>query len=296
MNQPVRSMTGYGRAEREHDGLRVDVELRSVNHRFLELNLNLPRGLGAREAELRAKLQARIRRGRVDVNLNIDRRATARYRVAVNRELVAELGQALEAARLAAGLSGEVDIALVTRFNEVVSIEAVGTDLDDVTFGLIDSALDEALEGFDRTRLAEGTTLIQDLRARIEVMLTALTTAECAASGLPEAALQRLKARVVQLLGDAHVDPERLATELALMADRIDVTEEVVRLRSHLERMVTLLDAGVEVGKGIDFLLQEAAREANTLGVKARGSEVSDQVLVIKGELEKVREQARNLE
>jgi uncharacterized protein (TIGR00255 family) len=289
-------MTGYGRAERDSAAGRFGVEMRSVNHRFLELNLNLPPGLGERETELKALAASRLVRGRVDVWVNWERPAAGRYQVSVDRELVGELYRALEGARLAEKIPGEVDISQVARFAEAVRITELSETLSDAGWEQLRATFDAALGALDRMRVDEGQSLGVAIGERLDALETAVRRAEEAARELPSRAQQRLKERLAESLSEPALDEERLHMEVALLADKMDVTEEVVRLRAHVQRARELLETGGEAGKRLDFLVQEMAREANTLGSKARGLDVADPLVQMKSEIEKVREQARNLE
>ena len=290
-------MTGFGRSERDSERARVSVEARSVNHRFIEIYLNLPPALASREIELRQRIQRRLRRGRVDVTIALETRALPARRVTVDRELLGALRQALEEVRLSQAIPGDIDMAILTRYTEAVTIESAPAGPDDELALLVDRTLDEALTELESMRHEEGRMLGGEIEERLTILDEAVANAGRAAEGLPAAAFERLRERLTQLLSEGTgIDPDRLNQELALMADRLDVTEEVVRLKAHLHAMRLSLEAGGEVGKKLDFLLQELGREANTLGSKARSSEVTTEVLVMKSEIEKLREQIRNLE
>jgi uncharacterized protein (TIGR00255 family) len=296
MSQPVRSMTGYGRAERTTDGGRISVEMRSVNHRFLELNLNLPSGLACREPELRTLVASRLRRGRVDVWVSWERPASGRYSVDVDRQLLADLRRALEDAGRVEGIPGQIDLPLLARFSEAVCITEVPSAADEQEYERLCAVFQAALDALDAMRAKEGAVLAAAILQRIAALESAVRKAEEVARELPSRVYVKLKERLAEFAGEAGLDADRLHQELALLADKMDVTEEIVRLRSHSGRARELLACGGETGKRLDFLVQEMAREANTLGAKARGLDVADPLIEIKAEIEKVREQARNLE
>lgn len=294
MIMAARSMTGFGAAERDGASARVRVEIRSLNHRFLEISLSLPQGLHAREAELKALVSEHVRRARVDVWVSLEPKGERPYRVVVNQALVGELYRRLEEARVQHGIPGAIGAELLTRYPEAVRIEPgemPGDARDEVL-----PALRDALAEYDRARRTEGEVLARDIAARFgrlrELVEASASTAECE----PQRIRDRLRERLQPLLGDAPIDPDRLHQEIAFLAERSDVTEELVRLRAHLDRASLLLSGEDELGKALDFLLQELGREVNTLGSKSRAPETAGHVLAMKAELEKIREQARNLE
>jgi len=288
---PVRSMTGYGRGVAEQDGRRATVEVRTVNHRFLDLKL---RGMpipAALEEQLAARVRASIERGAVTVSVHLVAPpgeagprvdpAAARRAHAMLAELAAQLGV------------GGPDLALVlAQPGVLVSAEPAGDEPDPRVL----AALDTALAQLDGMRATEGEALAAELRARLDE-LTALraSIAGCAAA-VPGQLARRLAERVRRLVEDAELDPGRLAQEVALLADRADVTEELVRLASHIEQSRALLAAPGTVGRRLDFLVQEIGRELNTIGSKSTSAEISTAVVDAKAVLEKVREQAQNVE
>ena len=293
---PAKSMTGYGAAERESARGRVRVEIRSLNHRFLEISLALPRSLHPREAELKAVVSERVRRARVDVSVSWEPKASDRYRVRIDHALLSELHRGLEEAAHHLGIPWDAGVELLTRYPEAVRIEETVSAVEEESFALIREALGTALEALDCTRAVEGAALARDVSTRIEHLQDLVAEAQRSAETEPAKIAERLRERVQALLGESKLDAERLHQEVAFLADRADVTEELVRLRTHLDRARELLRAEDELGKPFDFLLQELGREANTLGSKLRAPEAARVVLAMKSEIEKIREQARNLE
>jgi uncharacterized protein (TIGR00255 family) len=292
----AKSMTGFGAAEREGKRGKVRVEVRSLNHRFLEVALNMPSYLTAREAEIRALVAERVKRARVDLFVSWELKGADRYRVRVDQALLGELHRNLEEARLALGIPGDAGMDILTRFPEAVRVEPALSAVEEEAFAEIRACLVEALDALDRTRAREGEALGRDIAARIESLAALVEAAARASEGESSRMAERLRERLAALLGDQKLDPDRLHQEVAYLADRSDVTEELVRLRTHLDRARELLKRGDEMGKPFDFLVQEMSREANTLGSKSRSPETSGHVLQMKSELEKIREQARNLE
>jgi uncharacterized protein (TIGR00255 family) len=239
----------------------------------------------------------RVRRARHEVWVSWRPSEPTPVEARVDAALLAELNRALRAAAAAAALDpSAVGIDLLARFPDVVAIERRGEALPGAARELILACLDEALDAYDRVRSVEGAALAKDVAARFDRLRELVAQAAASAELEPQRILERLKERVAQLVGDPKLDPARLNQEVAFLAERADVTEELVRLRAHLDRARQLLASGDELGKALDFLLQEVGREVNTLGSKARSPETSGLVLQMKAESEKIREQARNLE
>jgi uncharacterized protein (TIGR00255 family) len=290
-------MTGYGAAERDGGPGRVRVEIRALNHRFLDLSLNLPSALYPHEAELRARIAAEVKRARLDVWITWSPKDEEGLQVKVNRTLLAELHRELEEVRTALGIvSSDVGIDVLTRFPEVVTVARPASALSAAARDQIEGCLRDALAALDKARLGEGVALVRDLRARFDNLAGLVEAAAKSAEAEPTRIVERLRERLQALVADLKLDPERLHQEAAFLAERADVTEELVRLRAHIDRARALFDGGEELGKAIDFLLQEVGREVNTLGSKLRATETTGFVLAMKAEVEKIREQARNLE
>jgi uncharacterized protein (TIGR00255 family) len=297
-------MTGFAEARVEHNGWVLAVRLRSVNHRFLDLHLHLAEGLEALEPEIRRVLRERLRRGHVEVTLRLE--AAGASAVRINRSLLeaylrvaTELGQQF-------GLAAEPDIVAVMRLPGVVASAdaAAGLGNAEEWAGLAVQAsacLDEAAAKLAEMQRAEARTLAAEMRARLLQIHAHTERIARLAANLRPAYAARLQVRVAELLEGSAVDPARIAQEAALLAERGDTAEELSRLASHVAQFGKLLDAGGEVGKKLDFLLQEMQREANTLLSKTPGSEaaglaITDLALEIKSEIEKLREQAQNIE
>jgi uncharacterized protein (TIGR00255 family) len=288
----VRSMTGYGRGVAEQDGRRVTVEVRAVNHRFLDLKLRGAPLSPALEEQLAARVRASIERGAVAVSVHLAAAAGEAAAARIDPVAARRAYDALSELATRLGVA-KPDLALVlAQPGVVVSGEAVGGDPEPQAL----AALDAALAQLDAMRTAEGQALAAELRARLdELAVRRVAIAELAAQ-LPAQLARRLTERVRRLVEDVEVDPTRLAQEVALLADRADVTEELVRLASHLEQASALLTASGAIGRKLDFLVQEIGRELNTIGSKSAAAEISSAVVDAKAVLEKVREQAQNVE
>lgn len=291
-------MTGYGLGTSEADGLKVTVELRSVNNRFADLKLRLPDELAPYEPDLRRKILGTVKRGRVDLDLRLDRTSRASSPIVLNRAVVDGAREAWRTLREEYGVAGEWDLATLMRVPGVFESSGRGTELADTERAVVDRALDAALAALDAERRREGGTLQSDLLARVARMVEHVTSIRERAGTIPDAMHRRILERVRQLADQVTLDPSRLAQEAAFLADRADVTEELVRLGGHLEQAASLLrdDGSEPVGKRLDFLLQEIQRETNTIASKCADLEISRKALDLKAETEKIREQIQNLE
>lgn len=294
----VRSMTGYGVAEVDAEGGRWWVEVRSTNHRFLEVTVRLPTDLGALEERVRSEVARRVHRGRVAV---VVRDEGCRPRtVAVDVELARRYAQALEDLRRTLGLQDSLTLAALLSLPEVVRVEETRPDVESA-WQILHRTLERALDALVGMREQEGARLAEDLRERVARLEGWVEVVQRRTEGLPQAYAERLRGRVAALLRGLNVeappDEARLAMEVAAFADRCDVREELVRLRSHLQQARVLLEStDGAVGRKLEFLLQEMQREVNTVGSKAADLEVTRAVLEMKSELEALREQVQNVE
>ncbi len=293
----MKSMTGFGRAAFVTDEWTLTVELRTVNNRFLDLQVRLPSELTALEISFRKLVQARVQRGRVEATVNLVQRRPVGFQV--NLPLVQGYVAALREAQAATGVAGDFDLSLIARLPGAIQ-PAVGMDEDlmaRLTEGL-QSATAQALDALDAMRCAEGMTLARDIAARLDTVAQHLPVIETAAATVFDTQRARLERRIQALLRDlGNLDEARLAQEAAYAAERCDITEEIVRLRSHVAQMRELLTTEASgVGKQMDFLLQEMNREVNTMLAKAGDTVIHQTALVIKVEVEKMKEQVQNVE
>ena len=290
----IRSMTGFGAGRGGAAGEVVEAEVRSVNHQFCEVKARLPREMAALETDLVRQVKDRLARGGVDVSL---RRTTARGALSprVDAELAAESARAFEEVRARLGLSGQVSLSEVLAADGVVTLEERAVDLESArTAG--SAALAAALDALLAMREREGAALSRDLESRLAVVEgIAARLAELSPRSV-EDYRARLHERVAELSRGLAPDPARLATEVALFADRTDVTEELTRLSSHVAQMRGLLASGEPAGRKMDFLVQEMHREANTVGSKSQSAEAAAAVVTLKAEIERMREQVQNVE
>lgn len=291
----MRSMTGYGQAAWQGDGVRITVEVRSVNQRFLEIRCSLPRDYAAAEARFREAVQAAVGRGKVDVTVARSGTGAGEWSVEANEPLARAWIGAWRRLQRALDLPGELDVqALVGRPELVRVVERRGAGPAEVERAL--EVLRRALAVFDRARAREGRVLERDMRRRVAHLnrLVRQMRRRVTAAGADAAA--RLRERVEKLAAGVNVTPERLAQEIAVLAARADVTEELVRLDSHLAAMAEAFRAAEPVGKRLDFLLQEIHREVNTIASKSADLGLTGLTLEARGEIEKLREQAQNVE
>ncbi len=300
----LKSMTGYAQARREQDGWSLRLSLRSVNHRFLDLHLRLPEGMEAFEPRIRQRLRERLRRGHVDVTLHFEPAGSAA--VQLNREVAAAYLKAAEELRQQFDLKAEPDLAGVLRLPGVIAAPGMPSgmlseDEQERLGAQVDACLDDALAHLEEMRRSEGRALADEMRQRLGNITERSTRITALAEKCRPAYARRLQSRLVDLLGDTQLDPARLAQEAALLAERGDISEELSRLDSHVAQFQSLLASSGEVGKKLDFLLQEMQREANTMlsktpGVEEEGLAITDLALEVKSEIEKLREQVQNLE
>ncbi|HLR05658.1 MAG TPA: YicC/YloC family endoribonuclease [Pyrinomonadaceae bacterium] len=292
----MKSMTGFGRGAFSSEAFGVTVEIKTVNNRYLDIHLRLGQELSAIEMIVRKRVGARLSRGRVDLNINFDRTGAATYEV--NRPLIAGYVQALREIKEELGLAGEIDVNSLARVPGALTAARDG--FDEGNMAGLESALDQALDSLEQMRASEGAALAAEMRVRITKIEAEVPIIEAAAAGLADAYRQRLQKRVTELIARGsqaiELDSGRLAQEVAYLADRSDISEELARLRSHLEQFRSSIDADGEVGKRLDFLLQELNREANTVLSKSTEIAIKDSALAIKAEVEKLREQVQNVE
>jgi uncharacterized protein (TIGR00255 family) len=294
----IKSMTGFASLTRDEESAAIGVTIRAVNHRFLDLQLRVPGSLSGVEPKLRALVQQRIGRGRIELAISVQPRRQAVVDVEVNDAVIEALSAALDRARERGLIVGALAPGDILRFPQAVTIRERQEEVQaDATLGpAVEAAVAAALDELDRMRVSEGAHLRADLDAR-RVQLGHFFERAAEAAGAGAAVLRgRLAERVKELRGDATVDEAALAQEIVRFANRSDITEETVRFRAHLEHWRALSDSPEPCGRKLDFLLQEMNREVNTLGSKAEGAGVSELVVSLKAELEKMREQVQNVE
>jgi uncharacterized protein (TIGR00255 family) len=289
-------MTAFGRGEAEAGETLITVEIRSVNHRYRDVLMRLPRSVQALEEAFRARVAEAVGRGRVEVGLQLEARGEQpEVEVALNVPLAEAYVRVFRDLQERFGADPEVRAETLCQFRDVVQVRSLERDAE----GLKDSALEAlsgALEAMDRMRVEEGRAIEEDFRRRLRLLRDYLEHVQRRAPQVVEEYRNRLLERISSLSAGVDLDESRLAQEVALFAGRCDITEEIVRSRSHLSQFEQYLEAEEPVGRRLDFLLQEMNREANTISSKASDAEISATVVEVKAELEKLREQAQNVE
>ncbi len=295
----IKSMTGFAALTRDDEAATIAVTVRSVNHKFLDLQMRIPPSLSAAESKLRAIVQRRLGRGRVEVTVNLQQRRAPALEVELNETFLAALGGALDQARERGYISGVMTPGDLLRFPQALAIRERTEESPEAGAAIearVEEAVQAAIDELDGMRVREGGYLRQDLETRRALLGDLFERAAVAAEGGLDGLRTRLEARVRELRADALADEGLIAQEIAKFVGRSDVTEEVVRFRGHLEHWRALSDAPEPCGRKLDFLIQEMNREVNTLGSKAEGPAVSEVVVALKAELEKMREQVQNVE
>ncbi|HEX6718561.1 MAG TPA: YicC/YloC family endoribonuclease [Pyrinomonadaceae bacterium] len=292
----MKSMTGYGKGMVAGEDFSVSVDLKTVNNRFLDIHLRVGSELASVEPSIKKRITSRLSRGRVDVTVSMERVAQVAYEL--NRPLIAGYVNALKQLQEDFDIGGELDINVIARIPG--ALQPARNGIDDRMISALDQALDQALDELEKMREQEGEALKNELRERVKKIETLVPIIESSAAGLADTYRVRLQKRIGELLSRSgqvvEIDPIRLAQEVAYLADRSDVSEEMVRLRSHLTQFQEALDAPGEAGKMLDFLLQELNREANTTLSKSTDLVIKEAGLAIKAEVEKLREQVQNVE
>ncbi len=291
----INSMTGYGKVEREVGSGRLIVEIRAVNHRYGEVTVKVPRALLSFEHELRRQVSARLKRGKIEVFVKLESTAVAAGQPVLNIPLAKAYHKVFVSLKEALGLADPITLSLIASQKDVLAggdeelnNEALLADLLDAVSGAIDSL--ESMRG------REGAALLADISQRLEILEAHMSVVAQRAPEVVSEGAARLKERVEQLLAGQILDESRIAQEVAILADRCDITEELVRFNSHMQQISSALKSGEPVGRKLDFLLQELNREVNTIGSKANDSCIASHVVSLKAEMEKIREQVQNIE
>ncbi len=290
----IKSMTGFGQGSAEGTNFKVRVDIRSVNNRFLDVHARLPQEFASLELTIKKQVQASLHRGRIDLTMAVEQMKEATFQI--NRPLVAGYLSALSEMKQEFGLEGDPSLELIAKLPGALQVSQDSSQLDETVAAGVVAAVSQALVALSEMRLVEGQELAAELQSRLDMIASQLPTIESEAARLPGIYRERLQKRLAELRNGAQVDETRLAQEAILLADRSDISEEIARLKSHLVQMRDLLRADEEVGKRIDFILQEMNREANTILSKASDIAISDAAIIIKTEVEKMREQGQNVE
>ena len=288
-------MTGYGRAVQTVGGREFTVEVRSVNNRYLDCTVKLPRMVSFAEDAVKQAVKAAISRGKVDVYISVKSEAEVDTKITLNAAIAEGYLSAMRQMVETYGVKDDISVSTLSRLPEIFTVEKPQVDEDQLKADLL-QVVDAALEGYNAFRAAEGAALDADLRSRGNTILELVSQVEAGNGQTVIDYRTKLYNKLKEVLANTSIDESRILTEAAIFADKVAVDEETVRLRSHLEQMNTMLSGGGAVGRKLDFLLQEMNREANTIGSKCTDVRLARVVVDIKAELEKIREQTQNIE
>ncbi len=291
----IKSMTGYGRAVETVNGREFTVELRSVNNRYLDCSVRLPRMLSFAEDAVKQAVKASVSRGKVDVFITVRSEGGEEVSISLNKNVLEGYLNAMRQMVADYGVADDISVSVASRLPDVFIVEKPEVD-EEQLLGDLMYVVGKALEGYDAMRCTEGAALDKDLRSRGQTILDYVAKVEAGNGQTVSDYRARLEAKLREVLENTSIDESRILTEAAIFADKVAVDEETVRLRSHLEQMNTMLTSGGAVGRKLDFLLQEMNREANTIGSKCTDVNLARIVVDIKAELEKIREQTQNIE
>lgn len=291
----IKSMTGYGSAKGQTGGLEITVELKSVNNRYLDTSVRLPRSFLFAEDAVKSAVQAHISRGKVDVFVSIDTSLADDMTVKVNEPLLKGYIEAIRHISEEYSLANDLTALSVSRFPDVLSVEKKDLDAEAISAALCE-VTERALCDFDAMRLREGEKLRDDVLSRLATIDSLVSRVEHEAPNTVLEYRRRLEQKMAEVLGTAGIDENRIIAEAAIFADRIAVDEETVRLRSHMAQLSTMINGSNATGRKIDFLIQEFNREANTIGSKCQNADIAHVVVDLKSEIEKIREQIQNIE
>ena len=291
----IKSMTGYGRQKGENERREVQVEIKSVNHRYLDLNVKVPRIYSFLEEPIKTAVSAAVARGKVDIYLSITAKEGGDVKVSPNLALAGEYLRALEQVRDTYSLKDDISVMELARMPDLLTVAREEPDAEEVKTQSLE-VLGRALEEYNAMRRTEGERLCEDIARRGQEIGKMVDQVEQRSPQSVEEYRQKIAQRMTEILGDSDIAEQRILAEAALFADKVSVTEEVVRLRSHLSQLQKMVQGDAPVGRKLDFLVQELNREANTIGSKANDYELAQIVIEIKAEIEKIREQIQNLE
>ncbi len=291
----IRSMTGFGRCEKVTEQYKISVEMKAVNHRYLDLSIKMPKRFNYFESGVRGLLKTYIQRGKVDIFISYEDYTKEKLCLKYNESLAAEYVQYFKQMSEAFAIDNDMTAGVLARMPEVLTMEQEPED-EDAMWKLLSEAIEEAAKRFVESRTVEGESLKADLLGKLKAMEDMVACVEQRTPAIVAEYQARLEAKVKELLGTSGIDEGRIVTEVTIFADRVCVDEEIVRLKSHISHMESDLLNGGGVGRKLDFLAQEMNREANTILSKANDLTISDKAIALKTEIEKIREQIQNIE
>ena len=290
----IKSMTGFGRGKYENEGRTYTVEIKSVNHKYSDINVRLPRFLNSVEDKIRKRVAEVISRGKIDIFISFENYSSSGTTIRINKELAKEYIKELKSLAEEAELRFDLNVIDVSKFPEILKLE--DEDNDELIAQEVMIAVDDALEKFVSMREVEGQKLVEDIERRIYLIQEKVNEVTNFSSTLVEEYMARLQTRVNELLAPGVVDESRLMQEIVIFSDKSSIEEELTRLKSHIGQFLELIKQSSPIGKKIDFLIQEINREVNTIGSKANSLDITNKVIEIKTEVENIREQIQNIE
>lgn len=291
----LRSMTGYGRCERMAEGKKILAEIKSVNQRFTDYNIKVPRHLAFLEDKVRELASQRIARGKVDIYISVESYEEADKEITLNEALAKNYVEVLRQLKEEFNLDGDINVNTVSRFSDIFRSERKEED-QELIWKVVADTMNEALDAFIAMREREGERIQKDLCARIDYMKELAQKVDERSPQTVAEYKERLYSKIKEVLDEREVDEARVLTEVAIFADKVAVNEETVRLSSHFDEFYAIINGGEPAGRRLDFLVQEINREVNTIGSKAQDLDIAKTVVELKGEIEKLREQIQNIE
>ncbi|WP_434656119.1 YicC/YloC family endoribonuclease [Thermoanaerobacterium thermosaccharolyticum] len=290
----IKSMTGYGRGEISENGFHICVEIKTLNHRFLDVSLRLPKPLSGLEDKLRLRIADSIKRGRVEINVSLETYEKSLDVLELNSDLLNQYVTILKTIKDKFALSDDIKVSDILSLSGIIEIKNADIDVDNV-WATLDKALSIGIKNLIDMRVSEGIKLKDDIMNRLDILSNIIDKIEMRGPIVIKEYKKKLEARIKELTGD-DFDQNRFLTEVAIMADRTSIVEEITRLRSHISQFRNSLDSDMPIGKKLDFLTQEMNREANTIGSKSMDLDIVNGVIELKDQIEKIREQVQNIE
>ena len=291
----IKSMTGFGRSTYENEGREYIIEIKSVNNRFTDINIKMPRNLNYLEEKIRKQILSNISRGKVEVSIQLNNNSDLGKKINLNTDIAKKYVEELKKLSEETNIIDNINIMDVARFPDVLNIR-IDEEAEEVIEKELFTALDSAIDSFLDMRQKEGSKIKVDLENRIEVIKQKIEQISSISAGLVDEYVVKLETRIKELLKTDVVDETRLAQEVVIYSDKCSVEEEITRLKSHISQFLNLLNENIAIGKKLDFLIQEMNRETNTMGSKANNLEIVNGVIEIKTQLEDIREQVQNIE
>ena len=291
----IKSMTGFGRAKCEYEGREYNVEIKSVNHKYTDVSIKIPRQISYLEEKVRKEILTKVSRGKIDVFITLQDYSEKGKNIKINKELAKVYISQLRELAEETGITADIDVIDISKFPEVLNIS--NQDNEEIYWDELRGVLDTALDNFVAMRETEGNKICDDLKVRMERIKEKVSKISSYSAGLVEEYIVKLNARVQELMSTDVIDENRLAQEIVIFSDKSSIQEELTRLDSHISQFLDLLSNGNSpVGKKLDFIIQEMNREVNTIGSKANSTKISEGVIELKTEIEDVREQIQNIE